>query len=85
MTDPGHETTCRDVVAFLAAYLDGDLPPARRQEFEAHLALCPDCVAYLESYRETRRLGALAYSLDGPVPEDVPEALIEAILAARRR
>jgi hypothetical protein len=42
-------------------------------------------VAYLASYQETIALGKAALDADGPVPEDVPPRLIEAILKARRR
>jgi hypothetical protein len=41
-------------------------------------------VGYLESYRETIRLGREACEPDGPLPEEVPEELVEAILASRR-
>jgi anti-sigma factor RsiW len=73
--------TCREVVEYLMAYLDGELPEAERLVFEEHLAECPDCVHYLETYRETVRLGRDACrGEDGPVPED----LVRAILAARK-
>ena len=77
--------TCRELIEFLAAYLDAELPPAEHAAFEAHLALCPDCVTYLASYRETIRLGKQALGADAPVSEDVPSELIEAILGARTR
>jgi anti-sigma factor RsiW len=77
--------SCRELIEFLADYLDAALPPAQQAAFEAHLALCPDCVDYLASYRETIRLGKLAFSPDPELPEDVPAELIDAILAARER
>ena len=76
--------TCREFVAFLMAYLDEDLPDAEHAEFGRHIDRCPDCVAYLRSYEETVRLGRVACEdPEGPVPEDAPEALVQAILAAR--
>ncbi len=51
------EISCREVLDFLAAYLDGELVPGVRTDFERHLARCPACVGYLESYRETIRPG----------------------------
>lgn len=76
---------CRELTDFLGEYLDGALLASQRRVFDAHLAECADCVAYLESYRETVRLaGSLARDPEGPVPEDAPEALVRAILAARR-
>jgi anti-sigma factor RsiW len=77
--------TCRELIDFIAAYLDGELPDAERDDFERHLSLCPHCVHYLESYRETLRLGQQACSGDEAVADDVPEELVEAILAARKR
>jgi anti-sigma factor RsiW len=74
--------TCRELIEFLAGYLDGELDPARREVFDAHLAICPDCRRYLETYRETARSGSVAYHDEAPPPE-VPERLIRAILAAR--
>ncbi len=77
---------CHEFVEFLMAYLDGELTPDRRAVFDEHLAECPYCVAYLQNYQETIRLGktALAAS-DDSVPADVPEELVQAILAARGR
>ena len=48
--------TCRDVVGFLADYLEDHLDNATKMTFEHHLALCRSCTAYLASYRETIRL-----------------------------
>jgi anti-sigma factor RsiW len=80
------ELTCREVADFLMAYEDGELSEAARREFDAHLAVCPDCVAYLESYRATVALGRRAFAdEDAAAAEQVPEELVEAVLAARRR
>jgi anti-sigma factor (TIGR02949 family) len=78
------EISCREALDFLAAYLDGELTTGVRETFERHLARCPACVEYLESYRETIRLGREARDLDDAAPEEVPEELIEAILASKR-
>ena len=77
--------TCRELIGFLTAYLDGELAPEARAAFEAHLSLCPVCVDYLASYRETIRLGRKACEPDAELPADVPPELVDAILAARRR
>jgi anti-sigma factor RsiW len=76
--------TCRELVDFLLDYLAGELPAAERVAFEAHLGECPDCVAYVRSYRDTVRLGkAACHPPDAPVPADVPEELVQAIRRAR--
>jgi anti-sigma factor RsiW len=78
--------TCREFVEFLMDYLEGTLPAASRATFERHVADCPDCKAYLATYRETVRLGKAVYrDLDADVPADVPEDLVRAILDARRQ
>ena len=76
--------TCRELIDFLAAYLDGELEPAALAGFEAHLSVCPNCVDYLASYRETVRLGKQACEPAAELPEDIPSELVHAILAARR-
>ncbi len=76
---------CSEFVEFLMDYLEQSLPKAQRETFEGHLDECPSCVTYLETYRETVRLEKTLCGddPDAPVPEDVPERLIAAILAAR--
>ena len=78
--------TCREFVEFVWRYVDDELLPQERAPFEAHLALCPHCVKYLQSYRETIRVGRVVFrDLDEDIPADVPEDLIQAILASRVR
>ena len=77
---------CREFTEFLHEYLFGDLPAEERAEFEKHLAECPWCVAYLDSYQKTIQLEHAAFSSpEGPPPADAPEELIQAILSARPR
>lgn len=73
--------TCRQLIDFIGSYRDNELKPDQRVEFERHLLACPSCVAYLETYEKTILLARAA--ADGPVPNDVPESLVQAILAAR--
>ena len=78
--------TCRELIEFLHLYLDGELPPDRLVEFERHLSVCDSCVHYLSTYRKTISLGqAACRDLDVPVGAEVPEELVTAVLAARRR
>lgn len=49
--------TCREVILeYLDEYVDGTLGPEMVEDFERHLAICPPCVAYLNTYRRTREL-----------------------------
>ena len=76
--------TCQELTEFIMDYRSGGLTREERAEFEAHLANCADCVRYLKSYEETIRLARGAVlNPDEPIPEDVPEELVRAILAAR--
>ena len=76
---------CREFTEFLHEYLFDNLPAAERAEFEKHLAECPWCVAYLDSYQKTIQLEQAAFAAkEAPVPAEVPEELVQAILSARR-
>jgi len=78
--------TCRDVIEFLNAYLSGELPPGRRTEFDRHLSICPPCVAYLKTYKDTIELAKASFGdPDDPVPEDMPPKLLTAIRAALKK
>ena len=78
--------TCRECIEFFSAFVDGELSEDVRFRFDAHVAACPACAAYLKSYEATVKLAKAALSgLDDPVPADVPEDLVKAILAARRK
>jgi len=77
---------CRDFIEFLWRYLEEDLQVGERRTFDEHLAECPHCVRYLDSYRRTVTLGKDAFAAvpaEAPVPDEVPEDLVTAILAAR--
>jgi len=47
------ELVCRDAVALMTAYLDGELDGRDRSRLEAHLADCPHCSEYLTQLRVT--------------------------------
>ena len=77
--------TCRQLLDFIYDYLDGALPSDERREFERHLAVCPSCVHYLDTYRQTMRISKLALQ-DEPMNEEelaaaLPESLVQSIAA----
>ena len=47
------ELTCQELVELVTAYIEGALPPDEHALFEAHLAVCRGCTAYLEQMRQT--------------------------------
>jgi anti-sigma factor RsiW len=75
--------TCQQLIAFIASYRENELTRHQQAEFERHLAVCPSCVAYLKTYEETVLLAKA--SADDPVPEEIPEPLVKAILEARQK
>ena len=78
--------TCREFVEFLWRYIDHDLSPTERATFDDHLAKCPHCGKYLQQYQEATHLGKAAVTAsDAPVPMDIPEDLIQAILKSRTK
>jgi anti-sigma factor RsiW len=79
------ELTCRDVVEFLMDYLTHELDASQRHAFEAHVAVCDECVRYIRSYEQTVRLGKAAFERLEPADGQLPKKLIQAILDARRR
>jgi anti-sigma factor RsiW len=53
-----HHHTCKDEVGLITEYLAGTLKPRVRTAFEQHLRQCPDCMAFLKTYRKTMELTA---------------------------
>lgn len=74
-------TTCKHVADFLSDYLEQELPTEQRDAFERHLELCPPCLDYMRSLQTTIRAGRSLCEDDAP---PVPDALVRAILEARR-
>jgi anti-sigma factor RsiW len=78
--------TCRAFIEFIGQYLENELAQEEQEKFEHHLTHCPHCVKYLQSYKETIKIGKVALApTDEPVPTDVPEELIQAILSSREK
>ena len=75
---------CRECTDFLVDYHAGELPAEVAEAFERHLAKCGPCVDYVRHYART--IAASKAACRGPEPDvpPLPEALVQAILAARR-
>jgi len=80
MAEPaGASITCEQVTALLIGYVAGDLDPASTLVLEQHMQNCPDCVAFLRTYRESIRLKrTLRY-------EDIPGELQDRVQAFLRQ
>jgi len=61
---------CREIVANLGRYLDGELPPQDARVVEAHIHECSGCLG------ELRALQSLSASLDAFFPPPVPDGMV---------
>lgn len=77
--------TCKELISFLADYVEQSLPPETLFEFERHLNVCPSCVAYLASYRETIVITRRANVSPKLLQDEAPPELITAILASVKK
>lgn len=76
--------SCREFENFILAYLEGELPARQLRTFELHIRICRECRDYLAAYRLSTELARRAFEdPDQPLPEDVPDDLVKAILAAK--
>src|SRR5437867_7650354 len=64
-------------------FADGRLPPARREELEAHLATCPQCGRELERLRWVKA-GTARLPMHEP-PPDLPARVAQALDGEDRR
>ncbi len=77
--------TCQQFEDFVLAYFDGELSERQRFIFNLHLKVCRECRDYLAAYRRTVEVTRRVFDQpDGPLPTDVPEDLVNAVLAARK-
>jgi anti-sigma factor RsiW len=69
---------CVEFVEIVTEYLEGSMSVSERLAMERHLAFCAPCVDYIEQMRAT-------IAVTGTLNEqDVPEEVIEPIMAAFR-
>lgn len=77
--------SCEEFEEFIHAYLDNELPQRQRTIFELHVRICRECREYLAAYRRTIELGrAVMLHSSAPIPDEVPQDLITAILESRK-
>jgi anti-sigma factor RsiW len=73
--------TCREGVERLMDYFEGVLGSPEREAIDAHVAGCPRCVAFVESYAQTPRI--LRAATGAALPAELATSL-RRFLAARR-
>ncbi len=77
--------TCKEFDEFMTDYLDGGFPVWQKYMCCLHVQMCRECAYFVRQYRRAVALGQSAFdSADEPVPESVPEELIQAALAHRK-
>lgn len=69
------EATCRQVLAKVFLYLDGEIAGDACGEIDAHLRACADCLHHYGFERDFKALIARKCGQD-PVPEDLRERLL---------
>jgi anti-sigma factor RsiW len=65
--------TCRDIEKLLLDYVEGDLDPDRRDKLAQHLADCPDCLSFVDTYRQTI---AATHDHARPTESEMPPDLV---------
>jgi anti-sigma factor RsiW len=74
--------TCEQATALLLDYITGTLDPATALVLERHLERCDDCVAFLQTYKETiRATRTLRYD---DMPEELQNRLLYTLHAKMR-
>lgn len=61
--------TCRDILARITAYLDGELDATACSSIEAHCRVCDGCARLVSELRET--VGLCRQAASAPLPESV--------------
>jgi len=66
-------SSCKNCVDVLQSYLDGEMAPEDEAHLRSHLAECPPCVDFLETYKATPELCRKA--LAQRMPEELSQKL----------
>lgn len=76
-----HGAPCRDLLAQIGDYIDGELDPGLCQELERHMAGCVNCRLVLDTTRMTVSL----FREDYDTLEELPPGAMERLRAALDR
>jgi anti-sigma factor RsiW len=69
--------TCKEVLANISGYLDGELDSTRCDAIEQHCHQCPSCAALVNELRET--IGLCRQARTVPLPEGVRQRARESV------
>lgn len=79
-----HSISCESFDTFIVDYLDDNLQDEQKRIFNHHLDECPACRVYLKNYEYRIQLSKSIFANDTDKP-DIPNQLVEAILAAKKQ
>lgn len=70
---PLSDKTCKQIADLVYGYVNNQLTPRRKREFEQHLEICPDCISFLRTYQKTvQATGALdVAAMPGKVRQNI--------------
>jgi anti-sigma factor RsiW len=77
------DIVCLSGVELLMEYLEGTVASDVREAIDAHVAGCPRCVAFIDSYVKTPRI--LRDATATAMPADLEASLLAALRARRAR
>ena len=72
-------TECKDVIARLGEYSDGELSAGERTSMDDHFDECPECAAFLASYTHVIASAAELREPEQPIDVGVQNRLREAL------
>jgi len=72
-TKPTTKTTCKQIAALVFDYVNDELSPRHKRDFQQHLKICPDCVNFLKTYKKTIEATGALYAND--IPPEVRDSL----------
>ena len=74
--------TCKELTEVLTDYLEGVMPLADRERFEAHLEICDGCATYVDQMRQV--IATVHELRPDEVEATAPDDLLEAFRAWKR-
>lgn len=81
--DRSRRHSCRELVDLLCDFLEGDLEPEEGEELERHMADCPPCLAFLNTYQKTSELCCKLRAED--IPPELKERLARFLEDSRKK
>ena len=85
-TNQNQAIDCKSLETFIIDFLDDNLPAHEKRLFIKHIEECEHCDDYLKGYRKSISLSKAALAENkSDEKAEIPEKVIEAILAASRK